>query len=66
MYCILFLLDSVRVFLDISFRIEISNVHDNMVVGKLGYRCEHTLEGMEEVVLVGRTDLGVREVQEVP
>ena len=65
MYCILLPLDSVHVFLDISFWVY-SNDHDSMVLGKLGYRCEHTLEGMEEVVLVEQGYPGVREDQEVP
>ena len=43
----------------------ISNDHDSMALGRLGYRCVHTLEGMEEVVLVERGYLGVREDQEV-
>jgi hypothetical protein len=66
MHCILLFLDSVHVFLDISFWIEVSNVHDNMVLGRLVYRCEHTLEDMEEVVQVERGYLGVREDREVP
>lgn len=45
---------------------KVSNVHDNMELGKHGYMCEHTPEGMEEVVRVEQGYLGGQEVQVAP